>query len=797
MPRVPTYEPNVSLRPIFQSEMTVRANAEHFGAAVGRGLQNAARGMESLADSLLKVQELEDSLRAKEADDALAEWDRNAKYGEGGYLTLEGRNAVEARAAYEEAFERKRKELGSGLTPGASRMYDRASRARQQQAYEQAIIHSARQRKQWFNDATTHRLNTFSEDAVAAYNNPELANRLIAAGQAEIRQQAEMLGWDDDVRINREREFISSTRFATAMRIAVDDPLAAQKYYDEHKDQFTGPAQADFEAKIKAPLLQARVAQNAAKFQEMRRELPDPGKTIDRGDAGYTGPVRAPDKQSDQGERPVEKPGTGRTLGQSGPSRARAFLQSRSNKPASHVDGLDETFAQNLAAMIQDAPPGIREGLGIYSGYRSVERQRELWNDAVRRYGSAARARRWVAPPGRSNHNHGNAVDLSWNGQSLRHAPKHVKDWVHQNARKYGMHFPMGHEPWHIEPLGTRGTSPAGVVDSPTIASSGGTVSPRVNMPSFDQMESFLSTIDDPIEREATRKAILGNMEMQTKLFEAQQKQARIEAFNMIETQGINPFQLPPEITTQIGMEGMTKLMDYWEKRQAGEDVETDPEFLYNLRRYAATDPENFAKEDLSLIFDQLSKKDRDELTKLQTDFLADPDKGKAKAINITSAFSQAQTALEAVGLSTVGKSGREREEAARRIALFQNALALEMQAFQEANENRPPNQMEIQSMINRLLLPVVMKQERSIWNPFKTPWSTHSEIDGMRMFDVGNAPEDAIVEVDIDYTDIPLEDRARIEAEFAEVNGRTPSREEVETLYNLWLRQAYGLDNR
>jgi hypothetical protein len=789
MVRVPEYQRDVSLRPILQSEMTVRANAEHFGAAVGRGMQQAARGMESLAASMNQVRELEDGLRAKEADDALAEWDRNAKYGEGGFMTLEGRNAVDGRGAYEEAFERKRKELGAGLTPGAARMYDRASRARQQSSYDQSIRHSAAARKQWFNDATTHRLNTFSEDAIAAYNDQDRANTLIAAGQAEIRQQAKMMGWDDAVRINREKEFISDTRYNTALRMAIDDPLAAQRYYEEHKDQLTGPHQANFEEKIKTPLLTARVSQHAARFQEMRREAPAAGAGGDQGGSGGAGPeapARAP--AGSQGQR---------TIGQTGPSKARAYLQSRSNKPSSHVDGLSETFAQNLAAMIQDAPPEIREGLGVYSGYRSVERQRELWAGALKKYGSAAAARKWVAPPGNSNHNYGNAVDLSYNGQSLRHAPQHVKDWVHQNARKYGMHFPMGHEPWHIEPLGTRGTQAAGVADRSTVAPTGGVTSPRVNMPSYDQMEAFLSTIENPAEREMTRKAIIGNMEMQVKLFEAQQKEARVTAFNLIETQGINPFQLPPEVTTQIGMDGMTSLMNYWEKRQAGEDVQTDPTFLYDMRRYAATDPENFAKEDLSLIFDQLGKEDRKELTKLQTDFLSDPDAGKAKAINLTSAFSQASSALEAVGLATAGKTGTDREETARRIALFQNALALEMQAFQQANENRPPNQMEIQSMINRLLLPVVMKQERSIWNPLKTPWSSHAEIEGMRLFDTGNAPEDAIVDVDVEYTSIPLEDRARIETEFTEINGRLPTRDEVETMYNLWLKQAYGLDAR
>lgn len=133
------------------------------------------------------------------------------------------------------------------------------------------------------------------------------------------------------------------------------------------------------------------------------------------------------------------------------------YLQSVSNKPIEHVQGLDDTFAVNLAGMLQAAPPEIKAGLGVYSGYRSIERQKELFAAAVKKYGSEEAARKWVAPPGRSNHNHGKAADLSWNGESLKNAPAWVVKWVHQNAGTYGLNFPLNNENWHIEPIGIRG----------------------------------------------------------------------------------------------------------------------------------------------------------------------------------------------------------------------------------------------------------------------------------------------------------------------------------------------------
>lgn len=138
-------------------------------------------------------------------------------------------------------------------------------------------------------------------------------------------------------------------------------------------------------------------------------------------------------------------------------SSAKVALLRRTDKDASHIDGLQDGFAVKLSRLMDSAPPGIKEGLGIYSGARSVERQRELWQEALKKYGSVDEARRWVAPPGNSQHNHGNAADLGFNGQSLKNAPKEVVQWVHQNAERFGLKFPLSNENWHIEDSSTRG----------------------------------------------------------------------------------------------------------------------------------------------------------------------------------------------------------------------------------------------------------------------------------------------------------------------------------------------------
>ena len=114
------------------------------------------------------------------------------------------------------------------------------------------------------------------------------------------------------------------------------------------------------------------------------------------------------------------------------------------------ITGLDGGFRGGLAALLDAAPDHIRSGIKIGSAFRSEARQAELWDQALKKYGSEAEARKWVAPPGKSNHNHGRAADLKF-------ASDDVKNWVHQNAGNYGLAFPLANEPWHIEDSGARG----------------------------------------------------------------------------------------------------------------------------------------------------------------------------------------------------------------------------------------------------------------------------------------------------------------------------------------------------
>jgi len=106
------------------------------------------------------------------------------------------------------------------------------------------------------------------------------------------------------------------------------------------------------------------------------------------------------------------------------------------------LDGLNPEFAARLQALAAAARAAGTE-IGWGSGLRSVEeqvalRQRNGCPDIWTAPASSCRVP--TAVPGRSNHNHGLAMDITGD-----------KAWANANAAQFGLHFPVNGEDWHIE----------------------------------------------------------------------------------------------------------------------------------------------------------------------------------------------------------------------------------------------------------------------------------------------------------------------------------------------------------
>ncbi|WP_455153245.1 hypothetical protein [Bradyrhizobium cenepequi] len=303
----------------------------------------------------------------------------------------------------------------------------------------------------------------------------------------------------------------------------------------------------------------------------------------------------------------------------------------------------------------------------------------------------------------------------------------------------------------------------------------------------YTDMESYLATIKDPQVQDLTRKRINSMLETQHKADEARTRSAKAELWNYID-QGKTPDQIPMEVRQAAGMEAVSSAWNYMETVRKGRDVTSDQELLYGMRRTAAMDPEFFSRVDLNDYRDKLSRADIKELTSLQTSALSDQRKAREDGLELTAAFSQAEQQLAAVGITTKDKKGSQLEEANRRIAQFNNALASQMDEFKRANSNRKPTQPEVQSMINRLLLPVVIKTPGTLWgtNACMLPGAGGGLFGTPKtfVFDAASRPDNATVDVTVKYGDIPIDLRRGIATDLERELGRKPSEAEVTQRY-------------
>jgi D-alanyl-D-alanine carboxypeptidase len=109
-----------------------------------------------------------------------------------------------------------------------------------------------------------------------------------------------------------------------------------------------------------------------------------------------------------------------------------------------HVPGVAKLDPDLLAALRRAATDAAHEGVQFYvdSGWRSPAYQEQLFQQAVSKYGSAAAAARWVAPPNKSAHVSGDAVDIG---------PSDAAKWLSERGAEYGLCQIYGNEPWHYE----------------------------------------------------------------------------------------------------------------------------------------------------------------------------------------------------------------------------------------------------------------------------------------------------------------------------------------------------------
>jgi len=735
MVKVPEYQQNIELRPEFRQDVEVRATPEAFGADIGRGLEVLGKGADIAADSLVRVQHLEDTTRAKDADNKYAEWLRERQYGNGGFMTLEGRNAVDGRADFEREAADKRRELSQGLPPGAARAYDTASSARLQSTLQQSIVHTAQARKQWVGDASAARVQSFADDALVNFTNPQAVTKNIAAGILELRENGKLHGWDADTLKGKERDFVSGVHKNITLQMAQSDPIAAEKYLKDKGDWISGADRYSLEHSLKVPLKEARSQRAASEFIAGRQSA--------AGGSAYDTIVR---------------------------------FEGFKSAPYWDVNHWRVGFGSDTITREDGSVVEVKPGMTVTPTDAARDLQRRIASIQTKIAGTVGQDK-WdaMSAPAKAA-----VSSVTYNYGTL---PTSVSDAIRTGGPAEIAAAIRGLEGHNDGVNKGRRNKEADAVLGVNMTEAG-----RDTQSFFTDMESYLATIKDPEVQNLTRTRINAMLETQHKANTERQRAAKAELWNHID-QGRTPDQVPMDIRQAAGMEAVSSAWGYMETVRKGRDIVDDEQMLYGMRRTAAMDPEFFSKVDLNDYRDKLSRASIKELTTLQTSALTDQRKAREEGLSLTAAYSQAEQQLAAVGITTAGKKGDQLAEANKRIAQFNNALSSQMDEFKRSNANKQPTQADIQSMINRLLLPVVIKTPGTLWgsNAWKPPGVSSGGLFGDAktfVFDAASRPDNATVDVTVKYADIPIDLRRAITTDLERDLGRKPSQNEVTKRY-------------
>ncbi|QYC40299.1 VanY-carboxypeptidase [Nonomuraea coxensis DSM 45129] len=110
--------------------------------------------------------------------------------------------------------------------------------------------------------------------------------------------------------------------------------------------------------------------------------------------------------------------------------------------PAEDLTGLDDRARAAFTAARTEALWRHGQLIGLTSGYRDPVVQQRMFDEEVRRSGSVASARMFVAPPAESNHVKGIALDVR---------PHAGARWLEAHGARYDLYRIYDNEWWHFE----------------------------------------------------------------------------------------------------------------------------------------------------------------------------------------------------------------------------------------------------------------------------------------------------------------------------------------------------------
>ncbi|XAI95353.1 lysozyme [Nostoc phage Nsp-JY18] len=257
---VETYQQQVRSRGANQQDLNVSVDPNAFGASIGRAVQAVGVGIGKLADARVARDNLMADNDARVAQNGFIEEARRLRYDPNtGYMNQTGGNALGRRASFESELDKVRAKYASGLSPQARRLFEQNTDSFVQSVREQAIRHDSEQLRTYTNSTAEATANTYLNEALLTYNNPQLFGENVNKAVAELERIGVLNGQSPEARAVAREKLISGAYAGAALRMAdegVGGATRAKQFIDENADLFTAEDRANLDKAIRPLVVQ-------------------------------------------------------------------------------------------------------------------------------------------------------------------------------------------------------------------------------------------------------------------------------------------------------------------------------------------------------------------------------------------------------------------------------------------------------------------------------------------------------------------------------------------------------------
>ena len=247
MATVPQYQiGQVKDRPVSGGFQQIQTNSDAFGASIAQAKIQQGQAISQLGDqaweAAFKQRDVQDQATLRERDNLLSAKIRALISDEGGYLSLKGRNAIDAKADIERQLEEYRKELGKDLDQRIVGKYNQLSDQRLLNAFSTIDGHNRREGEAWNQAERVARTESSIQNFAANFGNKEAMALEYNLGLREVNSQLlDVYGIDvNNIKDDSEQAIVDKARllFTSKAHEAAIENYLANDMYPQANDHF-------------------------------------------------------------------------------------------------------------------------------------------------------------------------------------------------------------------------------------------------------------------------------------------------------------------------------------------------------------------------------------------------------------------------------------------------------------------------------------------------------------------------------------------------------------------------------